>query len=395
MDRYDAIVVGLGAMGSAAAAHIARRGKRVLGIEQFDLGHSRGSSHGTTRMIRMCYYEHTDYVPLLRRAYELWRETEHAADRPLLHITGGIYIGPPDSEALSGASRAAAQHRLDHELLDRAALAARFSQFCVPDDHAALFEPLAGYLVPEDVIAAHVSLARAAGAALHDNERVVSCRADGPRVRVSTTRAEYEAERIIFACGAWATRLVRDLGIEVRATRQVLGWVTPRTHTLFAQGTCPVWAIDCPRGDAAIGLRAGLYYGFPTDAGAATDGRSDGRGFKIARHAIGPATNPDTNDFTPRHEDEADFRPALRAFIPAADGPLSQMRICMYENSPDGHFIIDRHPRMPNAIVACGFSGHGFKFAGVVGETLADLAIDGSTRHPIGFLGLSRFSRKP
>ena len=376
-------------MGSAAAAHLARRGRRVLGIEQFELGHSRGSSHGRSRMIRMCYFEHPDYVPLLRRAYDLWRETERAACHTLLHITGGIYIGPPDSSAVNGASRAAIDHHLDHELLDRAALARRFPQFHVPDDHRALYEPLAGYLIPEDVIAAHLRLAQSAGATLHDNERVESYETGGARVRVKTSHGEYEADRLIFACGAWATRVVRDLGVQITPTRQILGWVTPRNPAPFTPGTCPVWAIDCPREDPALNLRAGLYYGFPLDAGATGP---EGRGFKLARHAIGPPTDPDTNDFSAHPADEADFRPALRAFLPDADGPLAQMRICMYENSPDGHFIIDLHPRNANIIIACGFSGHGFKFASVVGEVLADLAIDGTTRHPIGFLGLSRMA---
>ena len=385
MDRFDTIIVGLGAMGSAAAVQLASRGVRVLGLEQFALGHARGSSHGHSRMIRMCYYEHSDYVPLLRRAYELWRETEAAACTRLLHITGGVYMGPPDSLAVRGATRSATEHRLDHELLDRPALAERYPQFKVPDDHTALFEPLAGYLVPEAVIAAHLSLARAAGATLRHNERVASYDADGSRVRVYTSGGEYEADRVIFACGAWATRVVHDLGVEVVATRQVMGWVRPRNPVPLAQGACPVWAIDQPR--AAGDVRAGLYYGFPTDAGGLP-------GFKIARHAVGPPTEPDHTDFDARPGDGADFRAALRAFLPDADGPLLNIRICMYENSPDGHFIIDRHPRHRNVIIACGFSGHGFKFASVVGEVLADLAVDGATRHPIGFLGLSRFGRR-
>lgn len=369
-------------MGSAAAAHLARRGKRVLGIEQFELGHSRGSSHGATRMIRMAYFEHPDYVPLLRRAYELWREAEIASGQSLLNVTGGIYAGPPDSEAVNGAARAATEHRLDHQLLSRDDLARRFPWLKVPDDHSALFEPMAGYALPEAAIAAHQRLAADAGAELHASERVLSFSADGDTATVTTSRGTYSARNIIFACGAWATQVVTDLGVEVRATRQVLGWVTPRSPERLAIGGHVVWAIDSPR--PHDGAMPGLYYGFPVNAGETP-------GFKIARHAIGPATDPDTNDFSPRPEDEADFRPALRAFIPDADGPLLSMRICMYENSPDGHFIIDRHPKLPNVIVACGFSGHGFKFMPVIGEVLADLAIHGATRHPTGFLGLSRF----
>ncbi len=387
MDRFDVIIVGLGAMGSAAAACLARRGMRVAGIEQFELGHVRGSSHGRSRMIRMCYYEHPDYVPLLRRAYELWRETERAAGQGLLHVTGGVYVGPPGSEAVVGAIRAAAEHRLDHELLDRPKLAVRFPWLRVPADHHALFEPMAGYLLPEAAIAAFQRLAADAGATLHDRERVQSFAADGDSVRVRTDRGEYAAKRVVFACGAWATRIVRDLGVEVVATRQVLGWVQPLRTERLREGGEVVWAIDCPSAEGNV--KAGLYYGFPTNSGAVG---GDGRGFKIARHAIGERTDPETTDFEARPEDEADFRPALRAFLPDADGPLNQVRVCMYENSPDGHFIIDRHPKHSNVIVACGFSGHGFKFASVVGEILADLAADGGTRHPIGFLGLSRFA---
>lgn len=386
MAAFDVIIIGLGAMGSAAAAHLAARGKRVLGIEQFELGHSRGSSHGQTRMIRMCYYEHPDYVPLLKRSYELWRQLERDSSSALLTVTGGVYMGPPDSEAVLGAARAAADHHLPYEMPSRAELADRFPLFRVPADHIALFEPQAGYIVPEAAIAACQRLAMRSGAWLQGHERVLSYSSDGRKARVRTTRGEYSADRLIFACGAWATRIVTDLGIEIRPTRQVLGWVQPRHPDRVRDGCPVVWAIDCPaaRGD----LRPGLYYGFPLDAGAAPCSG----GFKLARHAIGPATDPDTNDFTPRPEDQSDFRPALRLYMPDADGTLLAMRICMYENSPDGHFIIDRHPSMPNVIVACGFSGHGFKFMPVIGEVLADLAADGATRHPIGFLGLSRFT---
>jgi len=377
----DVIVIGVGAMGSSACMHLAQRGARVLGLERHAIPHDMGSSHGHSRMIRLVYSEHPDYVPLLRRAYELWHALEEATGRSLLRVTGGIYMGPPEGEFIAGARRAAQAHWLDHELIDRAELGRRFPQFRVPESFAGFWEPSAGYLIPEAVIAAQAEAALRAGAVLHAHESALDWAPDGAGYRVRTTRGVYTAGRLVFCGGAWAGKLVADLGVGVVATRQVLGWVWPRRPDLFEAGRLPVWAIDAPQLDPP-----GLYYGFPM-AGEVP-------GFKVARHAPGRAVDPDVVD---RKDvalaDEAEVRAVLRSCIPDADGPLLALRTCLYENSPDAHFIIDRHPAHPGVTVACGFSGHGFKFASVVGEVLADLALEGRTRHPIGFLGLGRFGK--
>jgi sarcosine oxidase len=338
----------------------------------------------------MCYYEHPDYVPLLRRAYELWSVLEDRAGverGSLLRITGGVYMGPSGCEAVEGSRRAAEEHGLAHEMLGPRELRARFPQFRMEDEVIGLFEPMAGYLKPERVIDAQLRLARAHGAELRGGCRVLDWSSDGQsvRVHVQTERGavEFVGQTLIVAAGAWATRVVRDLGVQVIATRQVLGWVRPPRPELFARPSFGVWAID------AAHLGEGLYYGFPMED--RPDAGEPRGAIKLARHAAGTVIDPDRNEWSERQGDDQTFRPCLSRWMPDADGPTEAIRICMYENSPDGHFVIDRHRRYGNVIVAAGFSGHGFKFATVVGEVLADLAMEGRTRHPIGFLGLSRF----
>lgn len=372
---YDVIVIGIGAMGSAACHHLARRGARVLGLEQFDIPHELGSSSGVTRMIRLAYYEHPNYVPLLRRAYQLWEELEVESGQQLLYLTGGLYLGPPKGELVAGSLESARRHGLEHELLDRSELLRRFPQFRTPEDWLGLFENRAGFLMPQRAIAAQAELALRHGAELRAREPVIGWERDGAGVSVKTATAQYHAEKLIVCGGAWSGRLLRDLEIPLRVTRQSMGWFWPRTPKAFALGTLPVWAIENPD--------RSLYYGFPMIA--------DVPGFKIARHCPGPLADPDRVAREPLPGDEADLRSGLGQFVPAGEGPLLALRTCLYTNSADGHFIIDRHPNSDRVILACGFSGHGFKFASVIGEILADLAMGGKTGNGVEFLRLGRW----
>ena len=377
---HDVIVVGVGAMGSATCWQLAKRGARVLGIEQYDVPHALGSSGGHSRLIRLAYYEHPDYVPLLRRAYELWREIERDSGRTLLFETGGLYLGREDEPFVAESLRAARRHDLPHELLDRAQLRTRFPQFRVRDDHVGFFEPAAGALLSEDAIAAFAAAAQRRGAEIRTREAVVDWRCDDAGVTVRTDRATHRAAHVVFCAGAWSERLLRDVGDDLGApplvvTRQVMGWVAPPDPAPFALGAFPCWAIQNDDGS--------LHYGMPILPGAA--------GLKIAHHFHGPATDVATVDRTPRAADEDDFRPALRQLLPGADGPLAAMKVCLYTCSPDSHFIVGRTLER-RATVACGFSGHGFKFASVMGEALADLSTRGATELPIGFLGVNRFA---
>jgi sarcosine oxidase len=380
MPPYHTIIIGLGAMGSAAAYHLAKRNVKVLGLDQFSIPHDKGSSHGHSRMIRMAYYEHPHYVPLLRRAYELWHELDKDAGEPVLHITGGLYMGPPSGPVVHGTLEAAKLHGLPHALLDRAQMRRLFPHFTIPEGYVCVSEPKAGLLLSEKAIGRHATAALLHGAELHGHEPVFDWTSTDNGVSVRTPRDTYHAERLVFCAGAWTGKLLADLGVSLVVTRQILAWVWPRrSHNFFRYGVMPVWGIEQPDGS--------LAYGFPM--------MPDHPGFKLARHAPGLPTDPDRLDRNTTADDEREIREILQRYLPDADGPLLSLRTCMYTNSPDHHFIIDRHPRHDNVFLAAGFSGHGFKFASVIGEILADLAQHDRTNHPIDFLSLRRFAAKP
>jgi sarcosine oxidase len=375
--RFDVIVIGAGSMGAAACYHLARRGHRVLGLDQFSVPNALSSHHGLTRMIRMSYYEHPDYVPLLRRAYDLWDELADVHGHPLKFEVGGLYAGPPDGPVVGGALRAARAHGLAHQVFTPAEAAHHFPAFTLPEDFAVMYEPRAGFVMCERAVAAHATAALERGAELHGHERVVGWREERGGVVVETDRAVYHADQLILSSGAWTTRLMADLGVRLEVTRQVLGWVWPGQPAEFEVGRFPVWAIERPDGS--------LDYGFPIIP--------ETPGFKLAHHGLGAPADPDRVERGPVAGDEEDFRYPLRRYLLGADGPTLAMRVCLYTNSPDGHFIIDRHPGYERVTLACGFSGHGFKFCPVVGEILADLAMERATTLPAQFLGLARFGR--
>lgn len=376
--HYDVIVAGVGSMGAAACRHLARRGVSVLGLEQFDIPHGRGSHHGQSRMIRQAYSEHPDYVPLLKRAYELWEELQEESGYKLLHLTGGLYLSPRGGAIVKGSLVAARAHDLPHEHLDHAALRKRFPQFRLPALFEGFHEEKAGFVIPEHAVCAHAEGALTAGAELHAREPVLSWEASPAGVEVRTARETYHAGHLVVSAGAWAGRLLRDLGIELKVTRQVLAWFWPRDPAPFALGRFPCWFIETEPGFG--------HYGFPMVPGQP--------GVKIALHKAASTIDPDAlseNRFQPAEDELEALRQVFAEFIPDAAGRLMAARVCLYTNSPDSHFIIDRHPIHERVTIACGFSGHGFKFASVAGEILADLATEGRTRHPIAFLGLDRF----
>ena len=374
-EDVEVIVIGVGAMGAAACWQLARRGVRVLGLEQFDIPHARGSSHGYSRVTRTAYYEHPDYIPLLKRAHALWRELEAESGEKILHLVGGLYLGPRDGPLLDGSLRAAREHGLAHEVLDRAEIARQFPQFEIPSAWAGMFEREAGFLLPELAISAMVTQALRRGAEVRAHEEVQSWREDGDAVVVNTTRSSYRARRLIVTGGAWSSQLVRDLGIELVVTRQVLGWVWPREWEAFQLGALPIWMIDR--------LDGSVYYGFPII--------THSPGLKVALHAPLQPTDPNQVVREVLPGDEQTFRAALHTFLPRADGPLLALRTCLYTNSPDGHFILGSHPMHERVVIAAGFSGHGFKFASVIGEALADLVQTGATKLPTAFLAPQRF----
>lgn len=375
---FDVIVVGVGSMGSATCRELARRGARVLGLEQFTIPHGLGSFHGWSRMIRLAYSEHPDYVPLLHRAYELWDRLENETGERVLFRTGGLYMGEQGSPFVQGASQSARDHKLAHAMLDHADLRREYPQFVLPEDYVALFEPMAGFLLSEQVVATLASLAMQAGAELHGHESVVAWKPEGTGVRVETAKGVYLARKLVVAGGAWSAKLLDTLGVRLNVTRQVLGWVQPKRFEPFALGNCPVWGIGH--------LDGTLHYGFPIV--------NTFPGLKTAYHSPGQSADPDRIVREPTAGDEETFRGVVRRYLPDADGPTLALRICMYTYSPDQHFIVGPlpGPASDRVVIACGMSGHGFKFSLVLGEALADLAAEGSTRLPIEFLSPTRFA---
>lgn len=373
MGRWDVIVVGLGAMGSAAVAMLARRGARVLGLEAFEPLHTRGSSHGRSRIIREAYFESPEYVPLVRRAYELWREFEEISGRQLLRITGGLNVGRPESTFVTGALESAQRHGIPHEVLDAGAAARRFPALRLPEDFVAVYEPNAGVLDPEACIEAFQSVARGAGAVLRFNEPARRWAIEGDGVVVYTDDGIERADRLVLAPGPWAPELLGGLGVPLQVLRVVNVHFAPVDAAHFTADRLPVYLLDVPEGD---------YYGFPA---------LPGQGIKFGRHDGGEPCTPETIRREVLPEEVAELQTVLNRYLPGAAGRVLWTLTCMYTMTPDAHFVIDLHPEWSQVVISCGFSGHGFKFASVVGEILADLALEGSTRHPIGFLSLRRF----
>ena len=370
----DVIVGGLGAHGSAAAYHLASRGASVLGFDRFARGHTLGSSGGLSRIIRLSYYEHPDYVPLLRRAWTLWRELERESGETLLTQTGGLYAGNPEGELVGGALRSARTHELEHEVLDARALRARYPLFEWPDGWQGVVERQAGWLAPERIIETHLRLAEESGATLRFDEPIERWESTPDGVRVTTATGTFEAKQLVIAAGAWVPQLAPSLAPELSVERNVLFWFEP-TAERDAFARLPVYIVqDTDR----------IFYGFPYVGG---------QGLKVAGLHFGDKADPDKLDRAASARDEERVRSWLRRRMPLANGPKRDAKVCMYTNTHDANFILDRLAGHPNVVVASACSGHGFKFSSVIGEILADLVIDGETRHSISFLSADRLVR--
>jgi monomeric sarcosine oxidase len=372
---YDAIVLGAGGVGAAAMWQLARRGLRVLGIDRFAPPHDHGSSHGHTRIIRQAYFEHADYVPMLLETYRLWEELENLAGRPLLMETGLLEIGPADGVVVPGVLRAANEHGLDVERLPAAEVQHRWPAFRVPDELVGVFERRGGLLRVEECVRATLIAAEEAGAELRVGVEAFDWVADGD-VRVETSAGRFAAERIVIAAGAWASKLLKSLDLRLEIRRKPLMWHATSDANVRADAGFPCYLFELPQG---------VFYGFPA---------IDERGLKVAEHTGGDVVaDPSAVDRRLLDRDRGPVEAFVQAHLPAADTPCREHSVCLYTMSPDEHFIVDRHPQHERVVFAAGLSGHGYKFAPVLGRSLADLAIDGRTDSPMAFLSLARFSQ--
>jgi len=375
--RYDAIVLGLGGMGSAVAAHAAARGLRVLGVERFGPAHARGSSHGDTRIIRQAYFESPDYVPLLRRAYALWDALAARTATTLRAQTGGLFVGRPDTPVVAGTLASARQWDLAHEVYDAAELRRRYPATTPRDDEIGVYEAIAGAVFPEEGVHAHLLDAAASGAELRFGVEATGWDAGDAGVRVALNDgSSVDAARLAICAGPWFARIAPGAGIPLRIERNVQFWFAPNDRDAVSPKRLPIWC--CERAGAR------MFYGFP----------DFGRGAKIAHHGSGVDADPDALDRTVGDDEIAHARAALASFVPAANGVFVRAAVCTYSNTPDEHFVIGAHPREPRVVLAGGFSGHGYKFTPVVGEIVAALLAGDDPGFPLALFAPDRFARR-
>lgn len=380
---FDVIVIGVGSMGSAACYYTAARGHKVLGIEQFDVTHEFGSHAGQSRIIRKAYFEHPDYVPLLQRAYENWRALENETGEEIYFKIGLLYCGSPSHEMTRGVKQSAALYNIELENLTADALVSRFPAFSLPGNFEILFEPDAGFIPPEKSIRLYADLAIRNGALIHTHEKVFEWKKEGSGLVVKTNKGIYYSQKLIITAGAWSGKMILALADKIKVTRQYLAWIKPRHPEIFHPARFPCWMI-------ADDDKRGCYYGFPL-----LDTKKFGppEGLKLAHHHPATITDPDNVNRQITDEDKINLQYCLDNYLPGVLGKTLQSKVCLYGNSPDEHFIIDHLPGYEGLVsIACGFSGHGFKFVSVVGEILADLATEGKTNLPIGFLNAKRFN---
>ncbi len=376
--RYDVIIVGTGAMGSAAAMHLADRGRRVIAFDRFAVPNTMGSSHGQTRIIRIAYYEHPSYVPLLVRAAELWSELERRSGERIFVRTGSIDASAPDDAVFEGSLRSCELHGLRHAVLTSEELTRRFPAYRLPPKHVAVLQPDGGFLIPEVAIAAHAGLATAAGATIRPLERVLGWDDRDDGIEVTTEHGTYATDRLVLSAGAWMRDVVPEYARLFEPERQVVSWFAISNPPSFAPERFPVFNLT---------VEEGRYYGFP-EWGVP--------GFKVGRyHHRGERVDPNSVDRGVHVEDIGILHSFARRYFPLGAGPSLQSSVCMFTNTPDEHFLIDRLPNHEHVHVVSACSGHGFKFASVVGEIVADLVTVGSSRFDLSLFSLARFAEPP
>ena len=377
---FDVIVLGVGSMGSSTCYHLAKQGYKVLGLEQFDIPHELGSHGGQSRIIRKAYAEHPDYVPLLQRAYENWKTLENETGTQVYFKTGLLYCGETNDPFIKGVKLSSEKYNIPVEELSQADAQKRYPQFKLPDGYKQLLEPDAGFVTPERSILLFTEQAIKRGAIIRTREKVLQWKRDNGTISVTTDQGSYQAKKLVITAGPWGGKMIPALANKLTVTRQAIAWMKPKKWDDFTLGNFPCWIIEHGGRD---------YYGFPILPAGQLGGPA---GMKLALHF--PLGNPTDPDAVNRNIDEADEKvltEALRLLIPDGYESTLSMKTCLYTNSPDQHFIIDHLPGYEKDVaIAAGFSGHGFKFVSVVGEVMADLAMKGQTKLPIGFLRASR-----
>lgn len=363
---YDVIVVGVGGMGSAAVYHLAKRGVDVLGIERYDIPHTHGSSHGESRLLRLPQTKGHEYVPLVQRARELWLDLEDEASEEIFVQTGTIGIGPAGSDKITDGTSSCDAYGIEYELLSSEEVSERFPAYDIPDDHQGIYQSDGGFVASEKGIISHVRQAQSHGGTVHARERVRDWEPVGDGVRVTTDRSTYTADHLVVSSGAWAGKHLDFLSGKLRPERRVMIWIQPENEAHFSPERFPGFTIQVPDGS---------YYGFPN---------YERPGYKYGREPeIPDVIDPDDWQDEPTLQDDEFLRRLANNHFPSGTGPTMGMSSCIVTSSVDGHFYVDSHPEHPQVTIAAGFSGSGYKFCSVIGESLADIATTGDTENPI------------
>ncbi len=381
MFKYDVIVVGVGTMGAATCAYLAQQRISVLGLEQFDIPNDLASHSGYTRVIRKAYFEHPDYVPLLLRSYELWNELEIKTASKIYHQTGILYLGEASSVVLAGCLESSKRYHIPMDTWSRADTLDRFPQFQYPEGWMTLWEPEAGYLDVPVAINSFYNYALNHGAEIHTHEKVLDWKQNDQGIEIRTDLNLYQTDRLIFTSGAWTSQHLKDLQLPLKVTRQSFAWLNMDDGIKYSSPSFPCWFIHDPK--------MGMYYGFPD---AQIKDQTEPSGIKLGLHMQGMETSPDRVDRLLRIQDEDIIQYFCSNYLPAAIQVPKTYKTCMYTNTPDENFIIDYIPNSNDKVImACGFSGHGFKFAPVIGEILTAMALGQKITLRTDFLKLKRF----
>ena len=361
--------------GSAALYHLAKKGLRVLGVEQFDVPHSLGSSHGHTRVIRKAYFEHPSYVPLLQKAYDMWKTIEEDSGRQLVNYCGMIYAGQLNSSSIQGVKKSSELYGVPIQELTATDLKTQYPQFSFNDEMTGLYEPSGGYLLVEDCVKVHCDLAQKHGAEVFTNTSVTKWKHENDLYSIKTEQDEFQTKSLVVSAGAWTSKLLKELHLPLTIQRIPSGWFKPKNNHHTLEKRFPIFGIESPYG---------FFYGFPV---------LDERGVKIARYeGSETVSSVDAIDRTVRDGDLDHIQQFIQQYLPGVTMQVNASSVCMYTVTPDSHFVIDQHPHHENLYIAAGFSGHGFKFSSAVGAVLADLVCDKQTDVDISFLGLERFA---
>ena len=372
--KFDTIVIGLGAMGSSTLYQLAKNKKSVLGIEQSNIPNSIGSSHGINRIIRLAYSEHPAYVPLLRRAYELWYDLEKVSNEKILYKTGSLDISEENHWVFSGSLSSCLEHKIPHKVLNSSEISKKFPAYNFPHNYKGLFQKDGGFLLSEKVIENYTKLAVAHKAKVSSNEKVINWEVNNGEVSVVTNKSIYKSNSLVITTGSWINKLVPELLNLAVPERQVLGWFKTKNDSKF-KNNFPVFSCS---------VDEGRFYGFPIH---------EIEGFKIGKYNhLNEIANPDNQNTSLSKQDEHVLRSAISRYFPEANGKLLQYQTCMFTNTPDENFIIDQHPNFSQVFLAGGFSGHGFKFSSVVGEIISEMVINSKFPKELEFLRLNRFN---